>query len=123
MKRSYIKIYGPPVLKAIRALEKVAIEMPEVCIMDSLIQVLLGVTSAGKPVRTDLILNYFGTIVRIPNQQRFEKIICKSGAKLGDYDFYFEWLKKPTLEDIHSLVERIDEELKNLGCEYTITTK
>lgn len=29
---SYIKIFGPPVLEAIVELEKIAINMPEVCI-------------------------------------------------------------------------------------------
>jgi len=35
--RSYIKIYGPPISKAIKELEKLAIGMPEVCIMDYVI--------------------------------------------------------------------------------------
>jgi hypothetical protein len=36
--KSYVKIYGPPILKAIKALEKTAIDMPEVCIMDTFIE-------------------------------------------------------------------------------------
>lgn len=36
--RSYIKLYGPPVYKAIKTLESIAIDMPEVCIMDPIIQ-------------------------------------------------------------------------------------
>ena len=123
MKRSYIKIYGPPVLKAIRALEKVAIDMPEVSIMDSLIEVLLGFTGATRPVRTDLIVNYFSTIIHFPNSQRYEKIISKSGMKVGEYDFYFEWLKNPTLGELHDLIEKIDAAFRPLGCKYTITTK
>ena len=35
--RSYIKIYGPPIVEAIRELERIAIDMPEVCIMDYVI--------------------------------------------------------------------------------------
>ncbi len=35
--KSYIKIYGPPVLKSIRVLEKLAVKMPEICIMDSVL--------------------------------------------------------------------------------------
>ena len=35
--KSFIKIYGPPVLKAIRELERIAIDMPEVCIIDTVI--------------------------------------------------------------------------------------
>ena len=33
---SYIKIFGPPVLKAVRELEKVAVDMPDVFIMDTI---------------------------------------------------------------------------------------
>ena len=36
--RSYIKIYGPPILEAIKELEKLAVDMPGVCIMDHFIQ-------------------------------------------------------------------------------------
>lgn len=121
--KSYIKIYGPPVLKAIRALEKVAIDMPEICIMDSLIEALLGFTGATKPVRTDLVMNYLGSLIQIPNMQHYERIISKSGEKVGEYDFYFEWLKNPTLEERHNLIEKIDDAFELLGCEYTITTK
>ena len=32
--KSYIKILGPPLLESIRALESIAVDMPEVCIMD-----------------------------------------------------------------------------------------
>jgi hypothetical protein len=34
---TYLKIFGPPVLKAIRALELIAVSMPEVRIMDTII--------------------------------------------------------------------------------------
>ncbi len=37
--KSYIKIYGPPLLKAIKRLETVAVGFPEVCIMDTVIAV------------------------------------------------------------------------------------
>jgi hypothetical protein len=29
---SYVKLYSPPVLKAIKTLEKIAVDTPEVCI-------------------------------------------------------------------------------------------
>ena len=35
--KSYIKIYGPPHLKAIKALEEIAVDIPETCIMDQAI--------------------------------------------------------------------------------------
>ena len=34
---TFLKIFGPPVLKAIRALELIAVSMPEVRIMDTII--------------------------------------------------------------------------------------
>ena len=36
-KQTFIKILGPPILSAIKALEEVTISMPEVCIMDTII--------------------------------------------------------------------------------------
>ena len=36
--RSYIRIYGPPILEAIKELEKLAVDMPEVRVMDQFIQ-------------------------------------------------------------------------------------
>ena len=120
--RSYIKIYGPPILKAIGALEKVAIDMPEVHIMNLMTQMLLGVTST-KIVRADLLMNYFGSIIRIPSLQRVKTIISKSGTQVGEYDFYFEWVKNPTIEEYHNLIEKVDNALEPVGCNYTITTK
>lgn len=32
--KSYVKIYGPPIAKAIKTLEKMAVENPKVCISD-----------------------------------------------------------------------------------------
>ena len=114
--RSYIKIYGPPVLKAIKALEKVAIDVPEVCIMDTIIEhsgPLLGVSG---------VFNYFSSLGNV-TRERCDKIISRSGESLGEYDFYFEWFTEPTMEQLNDLIEKIDEALTPLGCRYTITTK
>jgi len=117
VKRSYIKIYGPPILQAIRALERIAIEMPEVCIMDRIIEL-------SGPIFDDVsrVFNYFSSIGEI-TRERCEKIISRSGASLGEYDFYFEWVTEPTMEQVKDLIRRIDEALSSLGCKYTITTK
>ncbi len=115
--RSYIKIYGPPVLKAIKELEKVAIDMPEVCIMDTIIN--------QTPPTFDTLegtMNYFGALGEI-QVERCDKIISKSGERLGEYDFYFEWFTEPTMEQLNSLIEKIDEALEPIGVKYTITTK
>ena len=125
---SYIKIYGPPLLKAIRELEKVAIEMPEVCIMNfvlSSIPANLAEDMGGYSVeRTSLVSDYFfrGTSSRVP-VERCQTIISKSGVSLGGYDFRYEWSKKPSMKQIEELIEKIDVALAPLGVMYTITTK
>lgn len=115
--RSYIKIYGPPVLKGIKALETIAIDVPEVCIMDTII-------AEGLPAfkSRDGIMSYFGALGGIP-VERCDKIISKSGAALGEYEFFFEWFTKPTLEQLNELIGKIDEALTPIGCRYTITNK
>lgn len=113
--RSYIKIYGPPVLKAIQALEKIAISMPEVCIMDLMIE-------GSPPASETEIREYFAPVTEIP-VERCSKIISKSGVKLGEYDFYFEWPKQPSQAELNQLIQKIDRAFTPLGCKYTITTK
>ncbi|KON31461.1 hypothetical protein AC482_00620 [miscellaneous Crenarchaeota group-15 archaeon DG-45] len=118
--RSFVKIYGPPVLEAIRALEKIAIDMPEVCIMDSLIASHPG--SFGWSA--DDTMGYFLETSRTEvSERRCSTIISKRGEMLGEHDFFFEWFKDPTSKQLHQLIEKIDETLAPLGCKYTITTK
>ncbi len=128
--RSYIKIYGPPILEAIRELEKVAIDMPEVCVMDQVILKNLSPRIArdlgGDTVGTvDVAVSEFfmqrtGVVVPV---KRCHSIISKHGLKLGEYDFFFEWHKEPDISQLNTLIEKIDRALKPLGCLYTITTK
>jgi len=136
--RSYIKIYGPPVLKAIRALEMIAVEMPELSIMDTIIVQGLpprlardvgastrqasGTTPRGQ-FAGNLAMNYFrSSSVPIP-VERLMSIISDAGETLGDDDFFFEWRQEPSIDQINDLAERIDEALAPLGCYYTITSK
>ena len=120
--RSYIKIYGPPVLKAIRALEGLSIDIPQVCVMDTMIA--LG----GPEFNTQTgIVDYFsgggqsgeGKITK----ERCTTIISKSGEMLGEFDFFFEWLKEPSTKEIDALITKIDETLAPIGVKYTITTR
>ena len=117
---SYIKIYGPPVYDAIKELEKIAIDMPEVCIMDTIIGYIPDI---GIFADHEYTSNHFGVVPTDLEVERCNTIISKSGEKLGDYDFYFEWFTKPTMEQINLLIKKIDKTLKPLGCGYTITTK
>jgi len=128
--RSYIKIYGPPILEAIRELEKVAVDMPEVCIMDYVIQKDLSPRMArdlgGEKVEMfdatipGFFMQRTGVVVPV---KRCHSIISKHGQKLGEYDFFFEWHKEPETAQLNDLIKKIDDALKPLGCLYTITTK
>ncbi len=122
-KTSYIKIYGPPVLKAIRELEKIAVDMPEVCIMDTVMAGVPDYTTAFSD--PDFTLDYFSqTLGPIEIKvERCDTIISKSGERLGEYDFFYEWFTEPTMDQLNGLIEKIDEALTPLGCRYTITTK
>jgi len=119
---SFIKIFGPPVLKAIRELEKIAVEMPEVCIMDAIIA-----SAESDPMMysdPEYASGYFGAFYTGEIEvERCSNIISKSGERLGEYDFFFEWFTDPTMDQINQLMEKIDEALTPLGCKYTITTK
>lgn len=134
---SYIKILGPPVKKALVELEKVAVHLPKVCIMDSHFSPDIPYSTArdfGESSRVgyqglqrNMDLNWIGSYynrmgVQITGE-RCESIISKSDVKLGDYDFFFEWYEKPSMKQMTEFIEKIDEALAPLGCYYTITTK
>lgn len=131
-KRSYIKIYGPPIYDAIKALEKLAFDNPKVCIMDTILvnaypSVLPSQSmDVDAQVQTDsmanVAINYFGGVKEI-SYERCANIISKSGEELGDYDFYFEWFRTPTHNELSDFIKKVDETIKNVGCIYTITTK
>jgi hypothetical protein len=118
---SYVRIYGPPIMKAIRELEKLAVDMPEICIMNTILanapQLNAYLTDPGATSE------YFGAIPIDVKVERCGNIISKSGEKLGEYDFFFEWFTKPTQNQVNDLIEVIDEKLAPLGCKYTLTTK
>ena len=122
-KTSYIKIYGPPIFKAIKELERVAVDVPVVCIMDTVIAGVPDYTNAFSD--PDYTQQYF-SVADVSTEisvERCGKIISKSGEKLGEYDFFFEWFTEPTMGQVNDLLEKIDEALAPLGCRYTITTK
>ena len=112
--RSYIKVYGPPTLKALKALEALAINYPRVCIMDTVIST--GLSTFKKP---EEVANFFGDITI----QRCRDIISEGVESLGEYDFFFEWFDDPTMDHLNDLIEKVDGVLKPLKCRYTITTK
>lgn len=128
--RSFIKIFGPPIIKALKELERIAIDMPEVCIMDHMIRrdlapILAGDLGSNKVKTHDFTVSGFfmkrtGVVVPV---KRCYNIISNHGMKLGEYDFFFEWRKDPTSTQLDNLILKIDESFSKLGCHYTITTK
>ena len=135
--KSYIKLYGPPVGEALKALRKIALDFPEVCVMDTVIGADLGVGTAIGPSwgglpgsggqgrsydSVDMVMSYFGGPSEI-SEERCGSIISESGESVGKYDFYYEWFKNPSVSELEALIEKIDEALAPLGVKYTITTK
>ena len=128
--RSYIKIYGPPILEAIRELERIAIDMPEVCIMDYVIahdisksiakELDVSEVSAEGGSVPGFFMERTGVVIPV---ERHHNIFSKHGQKLGEYDFFFEWFERPEIHQLDELIRKIDAALKPLGCLYTITTK
>ena len=115
---------------ALKALEKMAIDMPEVCIMDTTIQSAVGAPEipgarfGAANISFDTpegVMSFFG--VDDISEERCNTLISKSGESLGEYDFYFEWFTKPTVAQVEDLIEKIDEALAPLGVKYTLTTK
>ena len=133
--RSYIKIYGPPMREAIRALEKISVDMPQVCIMNTSITHAIPAEIArdiGLEVETNysvngdpynMTINYFKASGILVGSERCRNLISKSREALGEFDFFFEWFKTPTREQLFDLIRRIDEALTPLHCMYTITNK
>ena len=118
--KSYVKIYGPPVLKAIKELEKLSIGMPEVCIMDTVIASTgADYTSSAREFSTQ---EYFSPLGEI-TLERCDTIISKSGESLGEYNFYFEWFTEPTMDQINDFIGKIDAVMSKVGCRYSIMTE
>jgi len=128
--KSYVKIYGPPMGKAIKALRKVAIDTPEVCIMDPAIAASLSIPTAGGGIVSggaaldsiQGVQTFFGGAGAI-SEERCDTIISKSGESLGKYDFFYEWFQKPSVSQVEDLMTKIDEVLEGIGVRYTLTTK
>jgi hypothetical protein len=125
--RSFIKLYGPPVRKGLKALEKVAVEMSEKTQMRfysvgaPALPALRGMGSGeddGISLRTEA-----STFLPELSLEEKVKLISKSSQVLGDNDFFFEWGIEPTVKQINELIQKIDEALTDCKCMYTITTK
>ncbi len=113
--KTFLKLEGP-VKDGVKALEKLALETPEVCIMDLYIQ------SEEPMFNTQTgTMNYFAAEGETM-EKRCANIISKSKDMKG-YDFVFEWFKEPSKDQLSMIMKKIDDTLKPLGVKYTYTTK
>lgn len=118
--KSYIRIYGPPIAKALRVLEKIATESPEVMISSYYSTII---PTPFTPDYPEAMSRYYATMPdEIPVKEK-EKLISKSGHTLGEYDFFFEWARDPSWEEVEKLLTKIDEALAPLGCRYHMVTR
>ncbi len=121
MLRSYIKLYGPPILAAIRALESVAVEMSR--------SVELRFSNRcipyPRPGQEALEWQRYVEGLKQSYVECYEpvRLISDAHEMLGEYDFFFEWNKRPDIKQLMELIGKIDKALTGLGCLYTITTK
>ena len=126
MAKSYIKIYGPPLLKAIRALEKVAVEFSKTTtirhydiLTPPMMVPYLDIRPREMP---STYAQYLLPEIQMPVEEKI-KLISRASDTLGDHDFFFEWGKEPTKQEVLELIAKIDEALADCGCKYTIVTK
>jgi len=120
--RSYIEIYGPPLLKAINALEAVAVDVSGAVDIKFSHRCMPAYIGAGGQQRDwdEYLQRMKETYVNCYEPMR---LISESGEMRGNYDFFYEWTNDPTMEQIKDLIEKIDKALTGLGCNYTITTE
>jgi len=119
--RSYIKIIGPPLYEAVLALQRIAKEMPYVINREVFIE-------TKQPDFTDIDASRdFFMNIHLQDYPIYQdnqvNIIKRAEAVMGDFDFYFEWVRRPTVDNMIELVKRIDDEFSRLGCQYMIRTR
>jgi len=102
--RSYIKLYGPSIDRGLEALDKLMREITKVYPYGEAIERIISIIDPNIDLKTG-------------------KSIRGGREMIGDYDYVIEWANIPTLEQLRSLIRKIDEALLYTGCRYTITTK
>ncbi|MGD2200777.1 MAG: hypothetical protein PVJ38_03975 [Candidatus Bathyarchaeota archaeon] len=122
MKRSYVRIYGPPHMEAIKALEAVAVELSK-STQVKFSHKCLPYPSINQPTTNDWNAYLKNMSNMYVDCYEPLKIISEAHTMLGEYDFFYEWVKDPTMKQVRDLMEKIDEALDGLGCYYTLTTK
>jgi len=125
--KTYIRIYGPPLMKALQALEGVAIDISkerQVKFSHKCIPYPTRMQSGDPQLVSRDWQNYLNNLKQsYVDCYEPEKIISEAKQLLGDHDFMFEWVDKPTLKQVEGLIERIDVALAGTGVHYTLTTE
>ncbi|MCW4051562.1 MAG: hypothetical protein NWE89_17720 [Candidatus Bathyarchaeota archaeon] len=122
MVKTYVRIYGPPLMKAIKSLEGVAVEMSKA------VEVKFSHKCIPYPTRMQSDKNDWNNYLKqMKNTYRDcyepQKIISDASMTLGDYDFVFEWTEKPGMKKVQNLIKKIDDALTGVGVHYTMTTE
>ena len=118
--RTYVKIQGNAgeVKEAIKKLEKIAVETPRICVMDTIIdQEMPSIQTTD--LNEQWTRSYFN--IEAVDVERCATIVSRTDKDLGDSDLYFEWLSPPDSKEIEALRKKIDAALKPQ--KYKITNK
>lgn len=106
------------VKEAIKKLERIAVETPRICVMDTIIdQEMPPITSTD--VNEQWTRSYFN--LEAADVERCSTIVAKTDKDLGGSDLYFEWLSTPDSREIEELRKKISSALRPL--KFTITNK
>lgn len=122
MAKTYVRIYGPPLMKAIRALEGVAVDLSKAT------EVKFSHKCVPYPTRMQSDKNDWNNYLKnLSNTYKdcYEpvKIISDASMTLGEYDFVFEWVSMPSMKRVQDLIEKIDTALADVGTLYTLKTE
>jgi hypothetical protein len=131
---TYIKINGKKREEALQALRVLSVDLPKVCVMDKAIY--SGLKDAYPLERGGFIyepsqsmmnldeglLTLFRGSERVGHLECSQVISGKSD-KLGDYDFFFEWIEKPNEAQIKELEKDIEKAIKPFDVKYEIHNK
>ena len=122
MAKTYVRIFGPPLLKAIKDLEELAVDMSKTT------EVKFSHKCVPYPTRLQSDRRDWDSYLK--NMRKMyvdcyepQKIISDASMTLGEYDFMFEWTEKPSMKKILGLIEKIDGALGELGVHYSLTTE
>ena len=122
MVKSYIKIYGPPILEAIKALEAVAVDLSRITKLE-FSHKCLPYPSLARSVGTRNWNAYVKNMERMyVDCYEPVRLISEAHQQLGEFDFFYEWDKDPSMKQIEELLGKIDVALEGLGCYYTVNT-